>query len=182
MRYHSILLSWNKHFVRIIYNFLYMVQEKSPSNRSSSFRKKKWYFAFGFHKLSKCKKLWWELIAYFPLIQHVPYRKRLQKFFYFSVYSLPRVSPEPLPSNDKGYIYRQTDRREEFIKYAVEMGSGPMIYTPSFINIGSVIQNLIGVDTETHRQKGDLISLLPFFQNKESRLKNTFSCTRCCNT
>jgi hypothetical protein len=28
-------------------------------------------------------------------------------------------------------------------KYAVEMGSGAMIYIPSFIKIGSVIQKLI---------------------------------------
>jgi hypothetical protein len=30
------------------------------------------------------------------------------------------------------------------MKYAVEMGSGTMIYAPSFINIGSAIQKLIG--------------------------------------
>jgi hypothetical protein len=41
------------------------------------------------------------------------------------------------------------------MKYAVEMGSGPMIHI-----------------TETHRQHGDLISLLLFFHNKESTLKN----------
>jgi hypothetical protein len=35
------------------------------------------------------------------------------------------------------------------MKYAVEMGSGAMIYIPSFINIGSGIQMLIGVNTET---------------------------------
>jgi hypothetical protein len=29
------------------------------------------------------------------------------------------------------------------MKYAVEMGSGAMIYTPSFIKIGSAIQKLI---------------------------------------
>jgi hypothetical protein len=48
-----------------------------------------------------------------------------------------------------------------------------MIYTPSFIKIGSGIQKLIGDDTQTHkhRQHCDLISLLLFFQNKESRLK-----------
>jgi hypothetical protein len=41
------------------------------------------------------------------------------------------------------------------------MGSGAMIYIPSFIKTG------LGI----HRQHGDLISLLSFFQNKESRLK-----------
>jgi hypothetical protein len=51
---------------------------------------------------------------------------------------------------------------------AVEMGSGAMIYTPSFIKIGSGIQKLIeGIDT----QQVGIISLLSFFQNKESRLK-----------
>jgi hypothetical protein len=30
------------------------------------------------------------------------------------------------------------------MKYAVEMGSGGMIYIPSFIKIGSAIQKLIG--------------------------------------
>jgi hypothetical protein len=37
------------------------------------------------------------------------------------------------------------------MKYAVEMGSGAMIYLPSFIKISSYIQKLIG-DTQTHRQ------------------------------
>jgi hypothetical protein len=35
------------------------------------------------------------------------------------------------------------------MKYAVEMGSGAMIYIPSFIKIGSAIQNLMGRDTQT---------------------------------
>jgi hypothetical protein len=54
------------------------------------------------------------------------------------------------------------------MKYAVEMGSGAMIYIPSFINTGSGIQKLMG-DTQTHRQDEDRISLLLVFQNKESR-------------
>jgi hypothetical protein len=53
-----------------------------------------------------------------------------------------------------------------FMKHAVEMGSGAMIHIPSFIKIGSAIQKLIG---GIQRQHGDLISLLLFFQNKESR-------------
>jgi hypothetical protein len=44
------------------------------------------------------------------------------------------------------------------MKYAVEMGSGAMIYIPSFIKIGSAIQKLIG--GYTYRQHGDRISLL----------------------
>jgi hypothetical protein len=37
------------------------------------------------------------------------------------------------------------------MKYAVEMGSGAMIYIPSFIKIGSGIQKLIGRYTDIHR-------------------------------
>jgi hypothetical protein len=50
------------------------------------------------------------------------------------------------------------------MKYAIEMGSGTMTYIPSCIKTGSGIQNLMG-DTQTHRQDGDRISLLSFFQN-----------------
>jgi hypothetical protein len=49
------------------------------------------------------------------------------------------------------------------MKYAVEMGSGAMIYIPSFIGIGSDIQKLILWDTQTHREHGDRISLFSFF-------------------
>jgi hypothetical protein len=35
------------------------------------------------------------------------------------------------------------------MNYAVEMGSVAMIYMPSFIKIGSGIQNLIGMDSQT---------------------------------
>jgi hypothetical protein len=48
------------------------------------------------------------------------------------------------------------------------MGSGAMIYIPSFIKNGSGIQNLIRGYTD--RQHGERIGLL-FFQNKESRQK-----------
>jgi hypothetical protein len=44
------------------------------------------------------------------------------------------------------------------------------MYIPNLINIGSVIQKFIG-DTQTYRQDGDIISLILFFQNKESRQK-----------
>jgi hypothetical protein len=54
------------------------------------------------------------------------------------------------------------------MKYAVEVGSGAMLYIPSFIKIGSGIQKLIeGI----HRQHGDLSLILFFFSNYESRLK-----------
>jgi hypothetical protein len=59
------------------------------------------------------------------------------------------------------------------MKYAVEMGTGTMIYDiSSFTEIGSCIPKLMGGCTHTHRQYGDRISLLLFFQNKGSRLKS----------
>jgi hypothetical protein len=40
------------------------------------------------------------------------------------------------------------------MKYAVEMGSGAVIYIPSFIKIGSGIEKLIGGGCiRTHRKK-----------------------------
>jgi hypothetical protein len=47
------------------------------------------------------------------------------------------------------------------MQYAIEMGLGAIIYTPSFMKIGSDIQQLIG---GKHRQHGYLISLLLFFK------------------
>jgi hypothetical protein len=51
------------------------------------------------------------------------------------------------------------------MKYAVEMGSGAVIYTyiRSLIKIDSDIRKLIGGDLQIHRQHGDRISLLSFF-------------------
>jgi hypothetical protein len=57
------------------------------------------------------------------------------------------------------------------MKYAVEMESIVMIYTQSFIKIVLGIQKSTGSDSQTHRQHGDFISLLLFFQNKERSLK-----------
>jgi hypothetical protein len=70
------------------------------------------------------------------------------------------------------YSYRHSDCLVVFYNYAGEMGSGGRICIPSFIKIGSGIQKLIRGDTQTHRQHCDLISLLYFFQNKESTLKS----------
>jgi hypothetical protein len=36
------------------------------------------------------------------------------------------------------------------MRYVVEMGSGAMIYIPSFIKIGSGIQKLMRGDSQTH--------------------------------
>jgi hypothetical protein len=49
-----------------------------------------------------------------------------------------------LPGNVRG-IHIQTDICKRFIKYAVEMGSGAVMYIPGFVKIGSGIQKLIGV-------------------------------------
>jgi hypothetical protein len=46
-----------------------------------------------------------------------------------------------------------------------------MVYVLNFIKIYPGIQKLIRGDSLTHRQHGDLISLLLFFQKKESRLE-----------
>jgi hypothetical protein len=70
------------------------------------------------------------------------------------------------------------------MKYAVEMGSNAIIYIPDFIKIGSGIQKLLGgIHMQTHRQRqqGDLISLILFFQNKESRpIKILYSANTSC--
>jgi hypothetical protein len=51
-----------------------------------------------------------------------------------------------LLSSDRG-IYEYIEHRllwEGFMKYALEIGSGAMLYIPSFIKIGSSIQKLVG--------------------------------------
>jgi hypothetical protein len=45
------------------------------------------------------------------------------------------------------------------MKYTIEMGSGGMIYIPSFIKINSGIQKLIWGHLQTHRQNRDRIRL-----------------------
>jgi hypothetical protein len=49
------------------------------------------------------------------------------------------------------------------------MGSGTVIYVPSFIKFGLGVQKLLGggytgIHTNTHGQQRDLISLLYFFK------------------
>jgi hypothetical protein len=65
--------------------------------------------------LIKNKEFWEQLIADFPLIRHEPRRtQRLQQFFYCRVCIRCRgeIYTEPLPSNDRGYTYRQTHERD----------------------------------------------------------------------
>jgi hypothetical protein len=60
------------------------------------------------------------------------------------------------------------------MRYAVEMGSGAMIYIPSSVNIGSGIQKLIeGEFTDT--QHGSGISLL---YDRKLRIKHLTTMTR----
>jgi hypothetical protein len=98
------------------------------------------------------------------LIRHGPHRKRrVQKFLYCSVYSSCRgnIFTEPLPSNDRGlHIY--TDWWEGFMKYAVKMASGGMIYIPSWIKSVQVLKRCKGRQTYRHTQLDNLISLLLF--------------------
>jgi hypothetical protein len=52
---------------------------------------------------------------------------------------------EPLPSKSRRDTHTDTQANgTAFMKHAVEMSSGVMIYIPSFIKIGSGIQKLIG--------------------------------------
>jgi hypothetical protein len=54
------------------------------------------------------------------------------------------------------------------MKYAVGMGSGAMIYIPSFICFR---HSKVDGDTQTHRQHRDRISLFLFLLNQENGLK-----------
>jgi hypothetical protein len=54
--------------------------------------------------------------------------------------------------------YKHSDTQTDK-KNAIEMGSGAMIYIPSFIKIDSGIQKLVkGGDRQTDRHDGDRIS------------------------
>jgi hypothetical protein len=56
--------------------------------------------------------------------------------------------------------------------YDVEMTPSGMVYIASFMKIGSGFQKLLGVGIhkQIYRQHGDLISLILFIHNKESRI------------
>jgi hypothetical protein len=45
------------------------------------------------------------------------------------------------------------------MEYDVEIGFGATIYIPSFIKIGSGIEEVITGDTQTHRQEGKRVSI-----------------------
>jgi hypothetical protein len=109
------------------------------------------------------KKFWEELIVYFPSSDtgHIKNDESSNSSIVACVFvtvvtfltsrclATTEHFNEPLPSNDRGmYIQTQRQRRGIF-NYAVEMGSGALIYVPSFIKIGSGIQKLIGGYTHT---------------------------------
>jgi hypothetical protein len=58
------------------------------------------------------------------------------------------------------------------MKDAINTDSGTMTYIPALIKIGLGIKKADKGDAETNRQQGDCISLLSYFQNKESKLKS----------
>jgi hypothetical protein len=76
------------------------------------------------------------------LIRHRTHRwRRLQQFFVAARTCIPNRCVAM-----KGDTLTEW---EGFMKYAVEMGSGGMIYVPGFMKIGSIIQKLRGGDTQT---------------------------------
>jgi hypothetical protein len=63
------------------------------------------------------------------------------------------------------------------MKYAVEMGSGAMIYIPSFIQIGSPIQKLIGGYTDTQTAwRYHKPTFIFFFKIRKVGFKNLCNC------
>jgi hypothetical protein len=82
------------------------------------------------------------------LLGHGPHRKRRGQQLFYCCVCIPcrgNVFIELLPSND---THADTDWWEGFMKYTVEMGSGTMIYIPTFMH--SDIQKLIRGDSQTH--------------------------------
>jgi hypothetical protein len=57
------------------------------------------------------------------------------------------------------------------MKYAFEMVSRGMIYISTFARNDSGVQILLDLDKDTHRQQGDLISLLLLFQRKWPKIR-----------
>jgi hypothetical protein len=62
------------------------------------------------------------------------------------------------------------------MKSAVKLTSGALIHILSILKTGSVIQKLLrGIYRQAYRQERDLISVMTFFQNKESIKKPPLS-------
>jgi hypothetical protein len=105
--------------------------------------------------LHKNKRFWEELIAYFlwfdadRIEKDAPYNYSIVACIF-----VPAITFSPSCCLAT-YTKRHTDWWEGFMKYAATLGSGVMIYTPSFIKIVSTIQNSTGEgNTQRHRQEG----------------------------
>jgi hypothetical protein len=68
---------------------------------------------------------------------------------------------EPLPSNDWGYTYRHTCWLEGFMNYAFEMGSGAMVYIPSFVKAGWFCHSKF--DGVIHRHTDSMVIASAYF-------------------
>jgi hypothetical protein len=75
------------------------------------------------------------------------------------------IFTEPLPSKDKGIFNEPLPGNDKGTFTELLPSNNMEIFTESLPS------NDRGIHRHTHRQKCDLISLLLFFQNKESRLK-----------
>jgi hypothetical protein len=110
----------------------------------------------------------------FLLIRHWPHRKRcVQQFFCCCVCIRCRgnIVTEPLPSNDKGiHIYTHSLMGGIYEVHRWDELRCHDIYT-KFHNDWFRHSNVDRGESRTHRQHGDLISILLFSQNKESGLK-----------
>jgi hypothetical protein len=109
------------------------------------------------------KRLWEELISYFPFIWHNLHRKRrLQQFFVVAATCLPGYCLATIGGYTYGHwlmgaIY-EVCHWDGFRCHDIQ---------PGFIKISQkLIQGI-----HEHRQAGDCINLLLLFQNKDSRLK-----------
>jgi hypothetical protein len=120
------------------------------------------------------------------LTRHGPHRRRqVQQFFYCCVcIAAVKILPSRCISTIKGsllsrclatirgYTYRHTNWWEGLTKFAVEMDSGAMIHEHTKFHKDWFRHSKVERgNTQTYRQHCDRISLLSFFQNKESRLK-----------
>jgi hypothetical protein len=115
------------------------------------------------------KKFWEELIAYFPWYDtgHIENDASNNSSIVACICYRGKVSTEPLPSNDWGIFIELLPSKDRGIFIEPLHSNGKGTFTePLPINDRGYTQ------THTHRQQRDLISLLYFFQNKESRLKS----------
>jgi hypothetical protein len=149
-----------------------------PPDPALAKKKKHCAFQIKFLQHNNNKKFWEELIAYYPLIRHGRHRnRRVQQFLYccVCVRCSVNVSTEPMPSNKRG-IQICTHRLMGGICEGrswdgLRCHDIHINFHKDWFTLTKVDGK--GLDSQTHRQQGELISLILFFQNKESRLKMT---------